>query len=165
MKTYIFAVLALFTLINSAPAYANSELEQNARDALRHVKVYSIGIDAIYEISVMISNDPEELVERDLALCTLIGEAEGDLTPIGFYLNRIKNELGSKPNERKILDDLFWSMIHSRATMLGFCMRIYKGEYRNIPYLQSRLEKIYADIEAMNKKLSEFTDTIPYNNL
>jgi hypothetical protein len=129
-----------------------------ARDVQYRMKIYDSQITALDEISNSQKINDEDRAQRDLALCELVGETDGNS---GELFRSTANLMRSilDLDDRSFLDNKGVDIIEHNVALKGFCIRSYNGEFRDIPYLKSTIKTIRNDFFDLNPIIKKYLDT------
>ncbi|WP_413291007.1 hypothetical protein [Bdellovibrio sp. HCB337] len=151
MKTFLFCLM----LLPSLSMAVTTDLPWEAKMAKYTVKMYSIKMKYITDLSQITPGDVDEAVERDLAICEGIGSAENELTKLVGDLGSVKDLLPNRTDWQEI-DTLEGVLIIAWADMRVFCIRADDNLYRNIPYVQERVQKSQNILDALTEILTKY---------
>lgn len=152
-------ILSVFLLcLATFQAHADESNYWLARVVNTSIDVYRSSINGLESISNIFHQNEDERIERDLALCELIGESDRNgsalHSAIGEMINHIKDI-----DDRKFLDRKNFDVLRNNVALKGFCIKSYKGKYRDIIYLQSSFNPIRQDFEELRPVIAKYLAT------
>jgi hypothetical protein len=150
MKIFLIALLLVGSIVQAAGPYY-----WEVKEVRTYIQIYKLDLQAMDKISQANPTSEDEKTERDLALCEIVGASERQTSNLYMRISALMNKIPGQA-DRFLLDRIGEQVNQHNVALKGFCLRSYKGNYRDIGYLQSSLAIIQQDFAELEPILEKY---------